>query len=79
MWNFFMPYCSTGQVVIQLSTYDGDVETDPDSNNAKVRYQILSGNRDHFQIGENSGEIKVSPRARLDVDSVETYEILVSL
>lgn len=66
-----------GEVVLQVSTYDRDIETDPLSNNAKVRYQIARGNRDDFHIRINSGEIIVSNNANLDVDTYDRYEILV--
>lgn len=66
-----------GDLVIRVSTTDADAETDPDGDNAKVRYQIGAGSRDDFQIGPESGEIIVSNNPNLDTDAYDRYELTV--
>ena len=72
------PILLLGDEVIQVFTRDNDSFTDPLGDNARVRYRLGGGSREHFQIEEDSGMIIVSRLGnRLDVDTFPTYDITV--
>ena len=72
-------YILLGDEVIQVFTRDNDSFTNPQGDNARVRYRLGGGSREHFQIESDSGKIIVSlPRNRLDVDTTPRYDITVS-
>lgn len=51
---------------------------DPDGPDSLVRYRIAGGGEDNFLLDEVSGEIRVSPEARLDLDvGSPLYDVLV--
>ncbi|KDR10809.1 Cadherin-23 [Zootermopsis nevadensis] len=52
--------------------------TDPDGQDSLLNYFIAGGARDNFVINERSGQIRVSPDARLDLETGGShYDIIV--
>ncbi|KAJ9576330.1 hypothetical protein L9F63_006830, partial [Diploptera punctata] len=54
------------------------IATDPDGQDSLLNYFIAGGARDNFVINQSTGQIKVSPEARLDLESSGAhYDIIV--
>ena len=63
--------------MIDLNVTDQDGE---DTDNGRVTFQIQSGANDDFLITGDSGIIKVSNSARLDIeDNQKSYQIVVCI
>ncbi|PNF39070.1 hypothetical protein B7P43_G04343 [Cryptotermes secundus] len=54
------------------------IATDPDGQDSLLNYFIAGGARDNFVINQRSGQIRVSPDARLDLETGGShYDIIV--
>ncbi|KAH9489783.1 Protocadherin-11 Y-linked [Bulinus truncatus] len=64
-------YPESGMILSRIIAYDDDA-----GDNGSLRYTIMSGNEDTcFEMGESSGELKISQASRLK--NLKVYEVAV--
>ena len=68
--------CLEGMSVLAVRANDADA---PSSLNGQVKYRIMTGAQDKFELNDTNGVITVAPDASFDYDVQNQYEMSVSL